>query len=96
MANDERKGSFGEMKDAALRWSLTFMVALVPTGFGYLGYQQSKIQDQQAVIQAQIAVLIERTSNQASHVDHNASAIVSLQISQAEMQRQLDDLKVRH
>ena len=92
---DERQGSFASMKDAALRWTVTFMVALIPTGFGYLAYQQAKIQDQQAVIQSQIAVLIERTSNQAERVDHNSSAIVSLQIAQAEMQRQMDDLKAR-
>lgn len=95
VTTDQRSGSFAAMKDSALRWSMAFMIALVPSGFGYLAYQQSKIQDQQGVIQSQIAVLIERTSNQAQRVDHDSSAIVSLQIAQAEMQRQMDDLKVR-
>lgn len=94
MSEDERS-SFRSAKDAVLKWALVTISSGCLMGVGAIYKQGLKMQDQQEVIQAQIATLIERTANQNSREDRHDQDIAGLRVAQAELQRQIEEVRTR-
>lgn len=93
--SEDQRSSFRSAKDAVLKWALVTIGSGCLMGVGAIYQQGLKTQAQQAVIQAQIATLIERTSNQNSREDRHDQDIAGLRTAQAELQRELEEVKTR-
>lgn len=93
--SENERSSFRSAKDAALKWALVAIGSGCLTGVGAIYQQGQKTQAQQAVIQSQIATLIERTANQNSREDRHDQDIAGLRVAQAELQRQIEEVRTR-
>lgn len=93
--SENERSSFRSAKDAVLKWALIAIGSGCLAGVGAIYRQVLKMQDQQEVIQAQIATLIERTANQNSREDRHDQDIASLRLAQAELQRELEEVRSR-
>lgn len=93
--SEDERSSFRNTKDAALKWALVTIGSGCLMGVGAIYKQGLKMQDQQEVIQAQIATLIERTANQNSREDRHDQDIAGLRVAQAELQRQIEEVRTR-
>lgn len=81
VSEDQRRLGFGGLVDHAVPVAILGLLAWLCLGM--------------MTLQQQVAVLVERTTNQTGRVDRITSDIQGIQTAQAEMQRELEEVKRR-